>query len=53
MRRIAATAEKYHIQLIVDYDVPPHCDVMTRRYENFVAENPNYSFTYDGVHFTR
>lgn len=52
MRRLAATAEKYHVQLIVDYDVPPHCDVMTRRYENFVAENPNYSFSYDGVTYS-
>ena len=49
LRRIAACAEKYRIRLIADYDVPPHCDVMTRRYENYVMQNPDYSFTYDGV----
>ena len=49
LRRIVACAEKYRIRIIADYDVPPHCDVMTRRYENYVAQNPDYSFTYDGV----
>lgn len=52
MRRIAVCAEKYHIQLIADYDVPPHCDVMTRRYENYVAEHPDYSFCYNGVTYS-
>lgn len=52
LRRIADCAGKYHVQLIVDYDVPPHCDVMTRRYENYVAENPNYSFSYNGVTYS-
>lgn len=49
MRDLAEYAQEYHIELIPDLDLPPHCDVMTKRYADFVAEHPDFSFTCQGV----
>lgn len=49
LRDLAEYAQKYHIELIPDFDIPPHCDVMTKRYADFVAEHPDFKFTYNGV----
>lgn len=52
LRQIADCAARYHIALLPDYDVPPHCDVMTARYAAHVASNPDYSFSYKGVRYS-
>lgn len=49
IRDLAEYAQKYHIELIPDLDLPPHCDVMTKRYADFVEEHPDFKFNYDGV----
>lgn len=52
IRELADYAAKYHIELIPDFDLPPHCDVMTKRYAAYVAEHPDFAFTYNGVTYT-
>lgn len=49
LRELADYARKYHVELIPDFDMPSHCDFLTKRYEEFVAEHPDFSFSYNGV----
>lgn len=53
LREIAAFAKLYHVELIPDYDVPPHCDVLTKRYEDYVSKHPEFRFLYDGLRYTK
>lgn len=52
LRMIAEFARLYHIEIIPDYDVPSHCDVLTKRYEAYVPEHPEFKFLYDSVRYT-
>lgn len=49
LRDLAEYAQKYHVELIPDFDMPSHCDVLTKRYAEFVAKHPDFSFSYGGV----
>lgn len=52
LRTIAEFARLYHIEIIPDYDVPSHCDVLTKRYEAYASEHPEFKFLYDFVRYT-
>ena len=53
LRQIAGFARLYHVELIPDYDVPSHCDVLTKRYEAYVTEQPEFQFQYASVRYTK
>ena len=49
LRQIVSYAKQMHIEIIPDYDVPSHCDVMTRRYAQYVSAHPDFSFRYNEI----
>lgn len=53
LQRIVLFAKQYQIGIIPDYDVPPHCDVLTQRYADHAAATPDFSFIYRGVTYSR
>ena len=52
LREIVAYAKTMHIEVIPAVDVPSHCDVLTRRYENYVSEHPEFTFRYNEVTYS-
>ena len=52
LRQIVDYAKQLHIEIIPDYDVPPHCDVMTSRYAAYVSAHPDFSFRYNEVTYS-
>ncbi len=49
LRQIASCAKQMHIEIIPDYDVPSHCDVLTSRYEDYVSAHPDFTFRYNEI----
>ena len=49
LREIVSYAKDLHIEIIPACDVPSHCDVLTRRYANYVSEHPEFTFRYNEV----
>lgn len=49
LREIVSYAKNLHIEIIPACDVPSHCDVLTRRYANYVSEHPEFTFRYNEV----
>ena len=52
LREIVAYAKKMHIEVIPDYDVPSHCDVLTSRYASYVSEHPDFTFRYNEITYS-
>lgn len=49
LREILAYARQMHVEIIPDFDVPSHCDVMTRRYADYVSAHPDFTFRYNEI----
>ncbi len=52
IREIVSYAKQMHIEVIPDYDVPSHCDVLTSRYADYVAAHPDFTFRYNGITYS-
>ncbi|MDO4869800.1 MAG: family 20 glycosylhydrolase [Bacillota bacterium] len=52
LESICETAEKYHIEIIPELDNPGHLEYIVQRYAAHAAEDPDFSFTYDGTTYT-
>ena len=48
MREIVDLAHRYHMDVIPSFDTPGHNTFMVDRYAEYVSENPDFSFEYDG-----
>ena len=48
MREIVETAARYHVEIIPSFDTPGHNRFMVERYAEYVSENPDFSFEYNG-----
>lgn len=48
MKEIVKLADRYHIEVIPSFDTPGHNMFMVDRYAEYVKENPDFAFTYDG-----
>ena len=48
MTEIVHLADQYHMEVIPSFDTPGHNTFMVERYAEYVAEHPDFSFTYDG-----
>lgn len=53
MKKICKVANKYHIDIIPSFDSPGHMDYIVETYAEYVKENPNYKFEYDGVTYSK
>lgn len=52
LRELVSFAQAYGIDVIADYDMPSHCNVLTKRYAAYVQEHPDFSFSYAGVTYS-
>lgn len=52
LKELVEFARAYGIDVIPDYDMPAHCNVLTQRYADYVQEHPEFTFTYDGVTYS-
>lgn len=48
MHEIVDLAHRYHMDVIPSFDTPGHNRFMVARYSQYVRENPDFSFEYDG-----
>ncbi|MBQ7566927.1 MAG: family 20 glycosylhydrolase, partial [Oscillospiraceae bacterium] len=46
LREIVSYAKRLQIEIIPDYDVPSHCDVLTSRYADYVSSHPEFTFRF-------
>ena len=53
MAEICSVAKKYHVEVIPSFDSPGHMNYILKRYKNYVATHPNYSFTYNGKRYNK
>lgn len=49
LREIVSYAKQMRVEIIPDYDVPSHCDVLTKRYAEYVSANPEFTFCYNEI----
>ncbi|MBQ6431975.1 MAG: family 20 glycosylhydrolase [Oscillospiraceae bacterium] len=49
LRKIVSYAKMMHIEIIPDFDVPSHCDVLTSRYAAYVSQHPDFTFRYNEI----
>lgn len=52
LREIVAYAKEMHVEIIPDYDVPSHCDVLTSRYAEYVSAHPDFTFRYNEITYS-
>ena len=53
MTEIVELAHSYHMDVIPSFDTPGHNRFMVERYHEYVKENPDFTFEYDGKTYDR
>lgn len=49
LTRIISVARQYRIEIIPSFNSPGHCEYLCKVFEDYVQENPDYTFTFLGT----